>query len=195
MSTVKPALSILASLHEFAHDVAVAVLGGHHAPEGMTALLEIRDGVVYGVIAASHLDGGRQIDHLRWSADLHYDVDLPAAERAGVKFVGTARMVEDPQPDPQSPELAAAPQGVGSYAAPQGVGSYAAPQGARCRACQGQTASTLCERELVASREAVRRLWCHVQAVNPAGLDRQSALVFAELRREVEALARVAGVA
>ena len=82
-------------------------------------------------------------------------------------------------------EPAAAPQGVGSYAVPQGV----------CRACLGQTASTLCERELVASREAVRRLWCHALAVNPAGLDRQSALVFAELRREVEALARVAGVA
>ena len=82
-----------------------------------------------------------------------------------------------------------------SAAEPQGVGSYAAPQGARCRACLGQTANTLCERELVASREAVRRLWCHVQAVNPAGLDRQSSAIYGELRREVEALARVAGVA
>lgn len=74
---------------------------------------------------------------------------------------------------------------AGLLQAPQAV-----PQASRCRACLGQAAS-----ELVASREAVRRLWCHVQAVNPAGLDRQSALVFAELRREVEALARVAGVA
>lgn len=51
-----------------------------------------------------------------------------------------------------------------------------------------------CERELVATREAVRRLWCHVQAVNPAGLDRQSAGIHSELRREIEALACVAEV-
>lgn len=72
----------------------------------------------------------------------------------------------------------------------------AAPQATRCRACQGQTASTLCERELVASREAVRRLWCHVQALGyGVGLGLQSKAVLAALRGEVEALARVAGVA
>lgn len=80
---------------------------------------------------------------------------------------------------------------------PQGVGSYAAPQAARCgacHACRGKTAQPACERELVATREAVRRLWCHVQAVNPAGLDRQSAGIHNELRREIEALACVAEV-
>lgn len=91
-----------------------------------------------------------------------------------------------PAPQPGAPQ---------SIAVPAGAGSYAAPRCGVCHACLGKTAQAACEGELVASREAVRRLWCHVQAVNPAGLDRQSALVFAELRREVEALARVAGVA
>lgn len=63
-----------------------------------------------------------------------------------------------------------------------------------CRACLGQTASAFCERELVASREEVRRLWCHVQAIGPATLRPERERMIAALRSEVEQLAERAGV-
>lgn len=141
---------------------------------------------VHGVYAGQQDPGGNQMV-------LRDGLSHPAVppSRPGVGSV-EVKLPENPGPLPAGYKVpdhfVTVP--IEPAAAPQGVGSYAAPLAARCGACLGQAAS-----ELVASREAVRRLWCHVQAVNPAGLDRQSSAIFLELRREVEALARVAGVA
>lgn len=64
-----------------------------------------------------------------------------------------------------------------------------------CPPCRGHTASTLCERELVAPREALRGLWCHVQALGHGdGLSTEAQAVLGSLRRAMEVLAQSAGV-
>jgi len=61
-----------------------------------------------------------------------------------------------------------------------------------CAACLGKTASVKCEREPVATREEVRRLWCHVQAMGPAAggqMNAQAIVVYYALREELERMA------
>lgn len=138
---------------------------------------------VHGVYAGQQVPGGNQMV-------LRDGLAHPAVppSRPGVGSV-EVKLPENPGPLPAGYK-------VPDHFVTVPIEPAAAPQATRCRACQGQTASTLCERELVASREAVRRLWCHVQALGyGVGLGLQSKAVLAALRGEVEALARVAGVA
>lgn len=160
---------------------------------------------VHGVHAYQQPQGGNQMvlmDGLRHPA-------MPAAKPvSSADPQDLAKATATLRPGPDGVPLKVEPETVipGQPIRPGVIGAdpaarYVPPQ----RAGVGEVEVTLqgiqpvapepaCERELVATREAVRRLWCHVQAVNPAGLDRQSAGIHSELRREIEALACVAEV-
>lgn len=70
--------------------------------------------------------------------------------------------------------------------------------GQRCGTCQhclGHMADPRCRHErIVVERDAIRRIWCHVQAISTVGLHPISAAIWDLLRGEVAALAAEAGV-
>lgn len=150
--------------------------------------------------AASYVAAERILGNLVMPP-IHPPITVRVGEKRGRQVWGEELRVDAPEDVPED-----APKPGSSASAKRGLITSrealeaeharrhaAAPQGrcGACRACLGQTAQALCERELVASREAVRRLWCHVQALGPE-LERLP--VVAHLRSEVEQLAEHAGV-
>lgn len=64
-----------------------------------------------------------------------------------------------------------------------------------CYACRGIDADPRCRRErITVDRDAIRRLWCHAQAVDRMGLGINSAMIFDLLCAEIGNLAAQAGI-
>lgn len=64
-----------------------------------------------------------------------------------------------------------------------------------CPQCRGLTSDSRCRHERVAvERDAVRRIYAHAQAINPAALDATSAHIYGLLVDEVGKLAAAAGI-
>lgn len=64
-----------------------------------------------------------------------------------------------------------------------------------CPQCRGLMADPRCRYErIVVERDAVRRAWCHVQAINPAALDATSAHIYGLLVDEIRKISADTGI-